>query len=275
MSKQDYYEVLGLAKTATEDEIKKAYRKLAMKFHPDRNQGEGSKKAEEQFKEVKEAYEHLSDKDKRVEYDSYGHSSNNKFQHTWSNSHDDDSVFKDIFKDIFGGNSNFDNIFRQGTYNPPPPKSQIYAINISLQDAYIGKYLKVDSKTAIQIPKGVRPGTKFYSGGKIYQVNIQPHHKFKRSNDDLLVDIDINAFEAMLGLEVIFEHLDNTKLQFNIPAGIQHGQVIKLASKGMKNPETDKIGDLLIRCSIAIPKNLTEEQKDMLKKMSKRTSINI
>lgn len=273
MSKQDYYEVLGLAKTATEDEIKKAYRKLAMKFHPDRNQGDGAKKAEEQFKEVKEAYEHLSDKDKREEYDSFGHSPDNRYQHTWTSGNSDKTVFKDIFKDLFGGE--FDNVFRQGSFTPPPSRSQIYAINISLQDAYVGKQLKLDSKTSIQIPKGVRTGSKFYSNGKIYQVNIQPHHKFKRSNDDLLVDIDIDAFEAMLGLEAVFEHLDKTKLQFNIPAGIQQGQVIKLSNKGMRNPETDRYGDLLIRCSIAIPKNLTEEQKVILKKMSKRTSINI
>ena len=79
----------------------------------------------------------------------------------------------------------------------------------------------------------------------------------------------------MTGLEAILEHLDRTKLQFKIPAGIQQGQIIKLSNKGMNNPETDRVGDLLVRCSIVIPRNLTEEQKGILKKMSTRDSINI
>jgi DnaJ-class molecular chaperone len=109
----------------------------------------------------------------------------------------------------------------------------------------------------------------------MYQVNVQTHPKFKRANDDLLVDVEIDAFEAMLGLEAFLEHLDRTKLQFRIPAGIQQGQIVKLSNKGMNNPETDKVGDLLVRCSIVIPRNLTEEQKGVLKKMSRRESINI
>ena len=116
---------------------------------------------------------------------------------------------------------------------------------------------------------------KFYADNKIYQVNILSHPKFKRSNDDLLVDVEISAFEAMLGLEIVLEHLDGAKLQFNIPAGIQAGQIVKLSAKGMQNPETDRTGDLLVRCSITTPKNLTEEQKELLKQMPRRDSINI
>jgi DnaJ-class molecular chaperone len=271
MSK-DYYSVLGVPKTASEDDIKKAYRKLAMKYHPDRITEESEKAAAEaKFKEAKEAYEILGDKDKREQYDMYGSDAENgnKFTHrTWTHGGAD---AHDIFKEMFGGQ--FEDIFRQGNFSSN--RATIHPINISLADAYVGKYLKVDSKTTVQIPRGVRPGTKFYSDNKLYQVNILSHPKFKRSNDDLLVDVEISAFEAILGLEVVLEHLDGAKLQFNIPAGIQTGQIVKLAAKGMKNPETDRTGDLLVRCSITTPRNLTEEQKVILKQMPRRDSINI
>ncbi len=271
MSKRDYYDVLGVPKNASEDDIKKAYRKLAMKHHPDRITEESEKAAAEvKFKEAKEAYETLSDSVKKAEYDSYGHAgAEQKFSHgrTWNN-----GDANDIFREMFGTGA-FDEIFRQGNFGQA--RTTIYPINISLADAYIGKHLRIDSKTAVQIPKGVRPGTKFYSDNKLYQVNIIAHAKFKRSNDDLLIDVGINAFEAILGVEVVLEHLDGAKLQFSIPAGIQAGQIVKLAAKGMQNPETDKAGDLLVRCSITTPKNLTEEQKDILKKMPRRDSITI
>ena len=273
MAKRDYYEILGVAKNASEEDIKKAYRKLAMKHHPDRNQGDASKAAEEKFKEAKEAYETLGDKDKREQYDMYGSGaeSPNKFTHrTWTHGNQDSH---DIFKEMFA-NGAFDDLFRQGNFSSAT-RTTIHPINISLADAYIGKYLRVDGKTTVQIPKGVRPGTKFYADNKIYQVNILSHPKFKRSNDDLLVDVEISAFEAMLGLEIVLEHLDGAKLQFNIPAGIQAGQIVKLSTKGMQNPETDRTGDLLVRCSITTPKNLTEEQKEILKQMPRRDSINI
>jgi len=272
MSKRDYYDVLGLAKNASDDDIKKAYRKLAMKYHPDRNQDDPT--SEEKFKEVKEAYETLSDPQKRAAYNTYGHNAeNNRFTHGWASS-DSDVDATEIFKEFFNSGG-FDNLFKQGGFTHTTQRATVHTINISLTDAYVGKYIKVDSKTTVTIPKGVRPGTKFYADNKLYQINILPHPKFKRSNDDLLVDVEINAFEAMLGLEVVLEHLDGAKLQFNIPAGIQNGQIVKLNGKGMQNPETDRHGDLLVRCSTTIPKNLTDEQKEILKKMTRRESIHI
>jgi molecular chaperone DnaJ len=125
------------------------------------------------------------------------------------------------------------------------------------------------------VPKGVRSGTKFYVDGKFYRVDVQQHFKFKRSLDDLLVDIEISAIEAMLGIQASLEHLDEARLQFSIPPGIQPGQVVKLSGKGMKNPESDRYGDMLVRIAIRIPQNMSDSDKATLKNINHRDSINI
>lgn len=268
MSKKDYYEVLGLAKNASDDEIKKSYRKLAMQYHPDRNQESG---AEDKFKEAKEAYETLSDPAKKIQYDQFGHVSPNSHGNskTWNFNNNDNVDFKELFKHMFNGQTIDEsfNSYRQ-------PRQQISVVTIPLSDAYKGITVTIDQKHTVNLPQGVRSGTKFSIDGKLFRVDVSPHNRFKRSNDDLLVDVEITAIEAMLGVESLLEHLDHAKLQFNIPAGIQNGQIIRLFSKGMKNPETDGIGDLLIRITVTIPK-LSDSDKEMLKKLSHRDIINI
>jgi len=271
MSKRDYYEILGLPKNASDEDIKKAYRTAAMKYHPDRNKEPGS---EDKFKEAKEAYECLGDSEKRQQYDQHGH--NDPFAHgrrqTWQFNAGDDHI-NNVFNNIFGNRG-----FRvhEGVFGQQQPHQQvIHIITISLADAYTGRTIKPDTKTVINIPKGVRSGTTFFAEGKLYRVDVQQHQKFMRSLDDLMIDIEITAIEAMLGVEVVLEHLDGSKLQFNVPISIQHGQIIKLNAKGMKNPETDRYGDMMVRISIVVPKDLSEEQKITLKTFSHRESINI
>jgi len=273
MSKQDYYEVLGLAKNASDDDIKTAYRKLASKYHPDKVQGDAEKAAVEiKFKEAKEAYETLSDAEKRAQYDAYGHNGP-AFSHTqgrqWTHAGDPNDI-NEMLKTFFSKTHTFnDGMFGQ------QPRQTIHIVNISLADAYTGKSIRLDSKSTINIPKGVRPGTKFYADSKFYRVDVQPHYKFKRANDDLLVDVEVNAIEAMLGVDAELEHLDGVKLQFTIPAGIQPGQIVKLSNKGMRNPETDKIGDMMVRISVTVPRDLTESEKTALKTLQRRESITI
>lgn len=267
MSKKDYYTVLGVTKDATEDDIKKSYRKLAMKYHPDRNteaDEAGKKAAEDNFKEAKEAYETLSDPEKRATYDEHGHE--NPFRHStqgWANQADLNEMFGDVFS----------HLFKQQTHQAQQKTQQLYIISLPLTDAYIGRTVQ-DGKTTINIPKGVRSGTKMFVDSKMYRVDVQPHPKFRRSNDDLLVAVEINAVEAMLGVDAVLEHLDGATLQFKIPAGIQNGQIVKLGMKGMKNPETDRNGDMMVQVSITIPRNLTDEQKAVLKPLL-RDSIKI
>jgi curved DNA-binding protein len=265
MSK-DYYATLGVSRSASDDDIKKAYRKMAMKYHPDRNLGDDAASAEEKFKEVNEAYGVLSDPVKKSHYDNGGHSFNHSTgdftnsHRTWTFADDD---IKDIFADLFNQHVNRQN------------RTQIQTITISLVDAYVGKSLRLSPDIVLNVPAGIRDNTRLYGANKVFKIEITPHPKFKRSLDDLLVDVNITAIEAMIGAEAFLDHLDGAKLQFNIPAGIQPGQVLKLSGKGMKNPEFDKTGDLLIRISVTIPKNLTEEQKAVLRGLDFRYSINI
>lgn len=271
MSKRDYYEILELTKGASDEEIKKAYRRLAMKFHPDRNQGEDKDAFEEKFKEVKEAYEVLSDGAKRAKYDMHGHTGPagpDMFRHT-ANMHPDE--LHDVIRNMFGANFHFD----EGLFGQRTNRQPVYGISISLAEAYFGKTLTINSKK-ITIPAGVRAGTRLVDEhGTIYRVDIHQHHKFKRANDDLLIDVEISSVEAMLGVDITFDHLDGLKLQFTVPAGIQVGQIVKLSGKGMKNPETDRYGDMLARISIFTPRNLSDTDKELLKKVSHRESINI
>lgn len=273
MNKKDYYHILGVEKSASEADIKQAYRRLAMKYHPDRNQGDGAAEAESKFKEIKEAYEVLSDQNRRQEYDGNPFNNSQPFKHgtthTWSFNEDGGAEFNEIFNSIFGKNNPFGN-FTQTR----PRQTPVYTITINLEEAYRGTSVQADG-LSINIPPGVRDGTKFYANNKFYVISVRHHNKFKRANDDILVDVEINSVEAMLGISATLNHLDNTTLQFNIPAGINPGQIVKLSGKGMKNPETDRFGDLLVRVSVKTLSPLTEEQKVELKKLNHREFMEI
>lgn len=272
--KKDYYSVLGVQRGASDADIKQAYRKLAMRYHPDRNPGD--KAAEGKFKEISEAYECLSDPQKRQQYDFGGNQShmNNGHSHTWTFTSNDGTGFTDMFSNIFGRtNFPFGNPFADGTRHHN--FTQIHQISISLEDAFSGRTIRLQDGVTINIPAGVRSGTKIFHNNILYSIDVQHHHKFKRANDDLLVDIEISAIEAMLGTSATLEHIDRSSLQFDIPAGIQQGQIIKLSGKGMRNPEIDRVGDLLVRISVKIPKNIPEKYIEILKQFDYQKNINI
>lgn len=267
MSKRDYYDVLGVPKDASDDDIKKAYRKLAMKYHPDRETGDESK-----FKEVSEAYENIGDASKRQAYDNRGSPSgfsHRGFTHGTSGNAD---LNEEFMRTFFSEGSPFADIFGQ---HRAQPRNAVHRVSISLEDAYLGKTAKLSSTATLTIPVGVRSGTKLYADSKFYEIEVQQHYKFKRANDDLLVDIELSAIEAMIGIDAVLVHLDQTQLQFSIPAGIQPGQIVKLSGKGMKNPEIDRYGDMMVRINITIPKGLSKADQDLLKQLQHRDSINI
>jgi curved DNA-binding protein len=251
MSFKDHYAVLGLSKTATTDEIKQAYRRLAMKYHPDRNKDPD---AETCFKEIKEAYEALTDP---------GHSQSTAggFAHRAAQTRefsDLDEILKKYYQAEFFNHA----------------RDLVQVVKITLEDAYHGKKLNVSSGLLV-IPPGIRSGTKIMLNDRLYRVDVIPHQKFKRSEDDLLVDVSISAIEAMIGLDVSLDYFGGSTLQFKIPAGIQPGQVIKLSGKGIKSPEKDKHGDMLVRISVSIPKNLSESEIETVRKLKHNESINI
>lgn len=264
---KDYYSILGVDKTATDGDIKTAYRRLAMKYHPDRNQGD--KDSEEKFKEINEAYENLSNPDLKNNYDSQ-FMGNNEFAHgsrrTWTFTENNMGDFFEIFGHVFkDGNPG-------ARFNQ---KRNHKVVTLTLEEAYVGKKVTIHNEVTFNIPAGVRSESRVFLNNTMYVINVLPHHKFKRSNDDLLVDISINCVEACLGILANLEHLDGSMIEFTIPAGIQHGQIVKLSKKGFKNPENDRYGDLLIRVSVKTLTDLSEEDKQLLEKLSHRKTLDI
>lgn len=238
---KNYHAILGVTRQATDEEIKKAYRKLAAKYHPDRNKDAG---AEDKFKEIAEAYEILSDKDKRQAYENPAQPKRNSGFTDFSGWTDESTRHAD-FADLF-------NKFH-ARQEEARKRTQAYTATISLEQAYTGCTISVGTNP-VRIPAGVRSGNRMYVNGSLITVDVTPHPKFKRSNDDLLLEVTITAFEAILGVEVEVKHINGNKLKFKFQPGTQVGQVIKLSGKGMPNPEVDRYGDLLVKCNVTIPK---------------------
>lgn len=260
MSRKDYFSILGVKRDANADEIKKAYRSLAQKYHPDRNTAPG---AEEKFKEIKEAYEHLSNPSTAQNT----HSASGF--HSWSQQSSAEAAFNDIFADFLRKDFKF--------HEPEKKKADNFSVNISLEDAYTGNTISLNNKDTITIPKGVRTGTRLYQDNKFYTITVAPHPKYKRTDDDLLVDTTITMLEAMFGVEATIGHISGLNFQFDIPSGINPGQIVRLAGKGMMNPETSKYGDLMVRISITTPSMsfFNDTQKAALENMPHRKSFTI
>lgn len=267
----DYYDILGVEKTATPDEIKKAYRKLAAKHHPDRG-GDTAK-----FQEIQAAYDTLSDPNKKSQYD------NPQPQYEFHGGVP--PGFEDIFS-AFGGN--FGDFFNR---RRAPPQNRTVAIQtvITLEEAHTGKTLIAtvklpsgrDQLLEVKIPAGVQDGTTLRLGnmgddsyqnlprGDIHlTVRISPHLKFQRNGDDLITSLEITAIEAMLGKVKEIETLDGKTLSITVKPGTQHGQILAAHGYGMpKMADPRFTGRLLIQISVKIPTFLTEEQITKLKEI--------
>ncbi len=292
---KDYYQVLGLSKSVGGDEIKKAYRKLALEFHPDRNK---SKEAEAKFKEVTKAYEVLSDTTKKQAYDQYGHSAfeqgaghggpfgggyggpfdgaqgsqqsgrQGPFTYTYTTS----AGRPEGFDFDFGGFSDPFEIFEQFFGGSPfgsSQRRQTYSLTIDFKDAVHGgqKRVTISGKTQnIKIPAGVDTGSRMRFGDfdVIFEVKGDP--KFTREGDDIISEQDLSFSEASLGLEAEVETIDG-KLKIRIPAGTQPNTVIRLRGKGVKHLRDSAHGDHYVRIKVVVPKNLTSRQKELLREL--------
>lgn len=293
MSKRDYYEVLGVAKTATEQDIKSAYRKLALKYHPDRNPGD--KAAEERFKEINEAYQVLSDTDKRARYDQLGSAYSNWQQgggrptdfdwSQWSGGQpagggtrvdfggDAGDLFSEFFRSIFGG----DPTGRGGRTRQAPAYEQ--PVDISLKEAFEGTTRQLDTgskRVKVRIPAGVRTGSRVRVAGAGPQgldlhlvVEVTPDENFERRENDLYTTAAVDIFTALLGGEADVQTMTG-KVKLSIPAGTQPEQVFRIAGRGMprlKSPSTK--GDLYVRLKVTIPRYLSSKQRELLEEASR------
>jgi curved DNA-binding protein len=300
MDFKDYYKILGVDKKASMDEIKKAYRKLALKYHPDKNPN--NKAAEEKFKEINEANEVLSDLEKKKKYDEIGDNLNHYRQQgkpedsfdwsRWSagNQRQSGSFYSD---DTFGGESDFSSFFESmfggGTHrrNTPKMKGHDYRaeIVVSLEDAYNGtsSRIEVNGKTLqMKLKPGIKngqvlrikerggPGVNGGPKGDIYLTLIIPQHPhFERKEDDLYCDTPVDLYTAVLGGKQLIITLKGN-IRIDIPAGTDNGKVLRL--KGLGMPRFDKpteFGDLYAKVSIILPKKLSEKEIALFKELNK------
>jgi curved DNA-binding protein len=301
MDYKDYYQILGVPRTASAAEIRSAYRKLALKYHPDRNPND--KQAEEHFKEINEAYQALSDPQKRARYDQLGQS-----YHDWERSGrpggfdwsqwtspggaraeysgnlDDlfgEGVFSDFFRSVFAGMRARG---AQGAQRGAAPASYEQPVEISLADAAAGARLEMKSgerTLQVRVPPGVKTGSRIRvrggapDGGDVYlQVNVAADPRFERDGEDLRTSVRVDLFTALLGGEVEVPTL-NGKVRLTIPAGTQPDQVFRLGGRGMpalKSPE--KHGNLFVRVKVSLPRKLSDEQKSLLEQAAKLVKHN-
>lgn len=286
---RDYYEILGVNRGATPEEIKKAYRKLAVQYHPDKNPGD--KAAEEKFKEASNAYSVLSDPDKRRMYDTRGHAGVESMGFEGYRNMDD--IFRhinldDIFgRGGFGGFGGFGDAFgdafgQRRTTAPTRGRDIRMNISIPFADAVLGskKEVSVQGKPLrLTIPPGIQDGKTLriqghgeslgsgFSGDLLVTVTVQPHSTLTREGADLLTDAKVSMTTAALGGSVRVQTLTGD-VDLKIPSGSQPGQQFRLRGRGGVDTSGRK-GDLRVRLVVEIPKSLSRKQRNLLKEFDK------
>ncbi|MBE9520792.1 MAG: DnaJ domain-containing protein [Proteobacteria bacterium] len=302
-----YYETLGVKKDSSAQDIKKAYRKLAMKYHPDQNKGD--KAAEEKFKKISEAYAVLSDPEKRKQFDTFGESG---FQQRYSQ----EDIFRgfdlgDILKEFglggFGGGgfrassgagSPFEGFFYQSggpgrtSARPQPVKGSdlTFEMAVSLNEILTGAEKTISLRqegqvqsVSVKVPKGIKAGQKLRLVGKgspspmggpagnLYLIiKEQPHPVFTRDGSNLIMEKRIPFSSACLGSNISVTSLDDKQLKVKVPAGIQQQSKLRLKGHGLPSGPKGGRGDIYVKIAIDIPKKLTDEQKELVKGLAEK-----
>jgi curved DNA-binding protein len=304
MEYKDYYQILGVPRTATQDDVKKAYRKLARQYHPDNNPGD--KQAESKFKEINEANEVLSDPQKRQKYDALG-SQWQQYQRTggrpggfdwnqWTTqtqSYDvndlndlfGDGGFSDFFMRIFGGAGS--GRPGAGSVHRAPMRGRDYEqpVEIPLRDAFTGTTLtlqKDGQKLEVKVPAGVKTGSKIRmagqgetgrqggSAGDLYlTITVQPDPYFERDGDDLKTEAPVELYTLILGGEAMVKTLSG-QVSMKIPPETQPGRIVRLRGQGMpKLRNSQQRGDLYVKVQAKLPQHLSREEKKLFEQLSK------
>ncbi|MCB2378607.1 J domain-containing protein [Hymenobacter sp. BT635] len=302
MDYKDYYKVLGVDKTATTDQIRKAYRKLARQYHPDVNPNDAD--AERKFKEVNEANEVLSDEEKRRKYDQLG-ADWQRYQHAgagrgsaggfdWSqyaqpgggfggggsNDPFGGADFSDFFSSIFGGSGG------RASGNPRPAAGQDYQaeLELTLEDAYQGgprtltvngKKLRITIQPGVEDGQTIRlrdqgaPGRNGGPSGSLYiTIRLQPDARYTRTGPDLTMDVPVSVYKALLGGEQVVETFSGP-VKIKIKPETPNGTRLRLRGKGFpvyKQP--GQFGDLYLRLSLTLPQHLTDEEKALIQQLA-------
>ena len=307
MEYKDYYKILGVAKGADEKEIKKAYRRLARQYHPDVNPGD--KAAEARFKEINEAYEVLSDPEKRRKYDDLGQSYQ-RWQQTgggpggfnwaqWTTTAGPGGTrveygdlndlfgrggFSDFFEAIFGG------MGMAGTQAAARGRDLEHEVEITLEEAYRGaqRIIEVDGRRLeVKIPPGVKTGSRVRVAGEapasgikggprgdLYlRIKVLPHPTFERRDDDLYCEVPVDLFVALLGGEARVPTLGGS-IALRVPPGTQSGRTFRLAGQGMpKLRAPQEHGDLYVKTRVMLPERLSEREQKLVREWAALRSM--
>ena len=285
-----YYDILGVPKSAPEDEIKKAFKKKAMQFHPDRN--ENDPKAEEKFKDVNEAYAVLKDKDKRKQYDQFG-------AEGFKKRYTQEDIFQgfdinEIFRGFgFGGGgrppSGFEEFFGGRTRRGPRKGQDMMSdLTVTFEEAARGteKQFTIDRggrnvDTTVKVPQGISEGKKLRLAGKgfpgsnggppgdlYFKVHVLPHPIFKREGNDIVVEHTVNLTDALLGTLIQVPTLEGEK-QVKVPTGTQPLTKLRLRGLGIHSRGGDR-GDQFVKINVTIPKSLTPEQVKLIESLKEQ-----
>ncbi len=278
---QDYYNVLGVSRSATDKEIKTEYRKLARKLHPDVNSGDSA--ASERFKRVNEAYEVLSDSKKRKDYDEFGEN--------WKHAEE----LRKAGAPGFGGGGNpfgggggsiFDLFERgQGSHDSPfnihgaQMRSTVEGVlEITLEEAYHGATRRVSLNGAagsrtleVTVPAGIRDGGKIRLNPDaqtevMLRVKVLPSRRFSRKGDDLVAEVPLSYIDAVLGGEVEVPTIDS-RIALTIPAGTQNGRSFRIPGKGMPKRGSGEFGDLIARVKVRLPDQVTDDHRRLFEQL--------
>ena len=294
MEYKDYYKILGVDKNASPEDIKKAYRKLAVKYHPDKNKDD--KKAEERFKEVNEANEVLGDPEKRKQYDAYGE--NWKYAQAHGGFGAPGGYRQgspDEFADVFGSGGNFSDFFeslfgQQSGRGRSPRKGQDYhaEMPITLEEAYAGterllnvngQQLRIRLKPGIAHEQTIRlrekggPGMAGGPAGDVLiTIQIAEHKQFRRQGDDLYVTVPVDVYTAVLGGKVPVQTLKG-EIKVDIPARTDNGKTLRL--KGLGMPGYDRpgqYGNLYVAVELHLPARISEKEMDLFRQLAGQSS---
>ena len=303
---QDYYKTLGVDKDAGQDEIQRAYRKLARKYHPDINK---SADAEERFKQINEAYEVLGDPEKRSRYDQVGSGFAGGFQGFgapgtdsahYSFSTDDPGQFSEFFHNLFGGRFSYndEDVLQGGGVRRRRGRDHESRVDISLAEAYHGVRKSIELERIesgsngrpvttrksyeVAIPRGVTEGSLVRLSGQggqgigggetgdLYlRIHILPDHRFTIKEHDLAATVDITPWEAALGSRITVDTIDG-RINMTVPPGTQSGRTLRVRGKGMP-VSSGGHGDLLITVRIVVPPHLSSRERQLFEELARES----